>query len=448
MASFKALLTALVDLAKRWPGLIALFGFVSGAASYLLVERSESLAQVIAIVMLVSWVWLVLENWLRAGFLQRFGLDMPPALMHYVTQMVHQESLFFVLPFFLAVTSWDHGQAIFTALLVLCALISVIDPLYYKQLAPRRSLFVAFHALALFAVLLVALPLILHLTTAQSLALALLMSMVFSLPSLLHLLDNRRWWRLPLMALMLTALAAGLWQARAWVPPAALQLTGISLSLKIDRQMRTPGASLEQITAATLKENGLFAWTAVRAPRGLREKIHHAWFHNGREVDRITVDIRGGRTEGYRAWTHKSNFPRDPAGKWQVRVVTDSGQLIGLARFSVAGESVAGGIVAGDSVTGGNDTGRNVAAESDIPVTDTIGDSNPEKPPAESSVVTGDAPSPGSPAEEPAEIPAQTNQPAPELKTDSFPAPERSPSEDTAEEIEIPDGQAPDGTSP
>ncbi|HAO25090.1 MAG TPA: DUF2914 domain-containing protein, partial [Methylophaga sp.] len=135
MATLKSLLFSLIELAKRWPGLIAAFGFISGVASYFLVERKESLAQVIAIVMLVSWVFLVLENWLRESFKNRFGLNIPPALMHYVTQLVHQESLFFALPFFLAVTTWNHTQAGFTGLLVLCALISVIDPLYYKQLA-------------------------------------------------------------------------------------------------------------------------------------------------------------------------------------------------------------------------------------------------------------------------------------------------------------------------
>ena len=29
------------------------------------------------------------------------------------------------------------------------------------------------------------------------------------------------------------------------------------------------------------------------------------------------------------------NFPEDPVGKWQVKVVTDSGQLIGIKRFTV-----------------------------------------------------------------------------------------------------------------
>lgn len=335
MVTLKSFLLALIELAKRWPWLIAAVGFASGVASYFLVERKESLAQVIAVVMLVSWVFLVMENWLRESFKNRFGLNIPPALMHYLTQLVHQESLFFALPFFLAVTTWNHTQAGFTGLLILCALISVIDPLYYKQLAPRRSLFVIFHALALFAVLLVALPILLQLTTGQSLAVALIVSLLFSLPSLVKFVANGSWWRRPLMLVMLAVLATGLWQAPSLVPPASLRLTEFNLVRQVDREQRTHGINIQQIDAASLQQEGLYAWTAIRAPRGLQEKIHHLWMHNGKQVDRITLNIEGGSEQGYRAWTQKLNFPSDPVGKWQVRVVTDSGQLIGIKRFTV-----------------------------------------------------------------------------------------------------------------
>ena len=53
-------------------------------------------------------------------------------------------------------------------------------------------------------------------------------------------------------------------------------------------------------------------------------------------MERIALDITGGREQGYRAWTHKMNFPADPVGKWQVQVVTESGQLIGLTKFTVS----------------------------------------------------------------------------------------------------------------
>ncbi|MEG1343779.1 MAG: DUF5924 family protein, partial [Pseudomonas sp.] len=50
----------LIELIKRYPGVIALGGFISGIASFILVDRQEGLASWIAIVMLISWIWLML----------------------------------------------------------------------------------------------------------------------------------------------------------------------------------------------------------------------------------------------------------------------------------------------------------------------------------------------------------------------------------------------------
>lgn len=336
MAILKSLPGRVVTLFENYPGLMAVLAFASGVASYVLVEGRETFAQVIAALMLASWLLLVLEKWLRAGFRQRFKLDMPPTILRFGTQMVHQESLFFALPFFLAATTWNSVQALFTSLLIVCALVSVIDPLYYKQLAPRRALYVLFHSLTLFAVLMVALPLIFQLNTRQSLQLSLLIAFVFSLPSLGNVFANGGRWRVPMITLLLLVMAGGLWLLRSWVPPAVLELRGMSLSPQLDREQRSPGPPLVEIGAAALLEEGLYAWTSVHAPRGLRDQIHHVWMHDGSVVDRITLDIEGVSDSGYRAWTHKLSFPADPSGRWQVRVVTDSGQLIGVTRFVVA----------------------------------------------------------------------------------------------------------------
>ena len=102
-------------------------------------------------------------------------------------------------------------------------------------------------------------------------------------------------------------------------------------------QDRTPGDSLEDISVAQVRSNGLYAYTAINAPRGLDERIYHVWQFNGKELDRIALDIHGGRKEGYRAWSHKQNFPGDPVGRWQVRVLTEDGQVIGVLRFNVTG---------------------------------------------------------------------------------------------------------------
>ncbi|NMY14370.1 DUF2914 domain-containing protein [Pseudomonas sp. WS 5019] len=325
----------LIALLRRYPGLVALFGFCSGVASFLLVDRQAHLAKVLGVVLLVSWVWLILENLLRERIARRFGFELPLPLLRYGTQMIHQESLFFVLPFFFITTTWNSGQLLFSGLLAIAALASITDPIYYRWLAPRRWLLLIFHSLALFAVMLTALPIIFHLSTPQTYRIALLIATLLALPSLPGLIGFTGWRRIVLLAALPLAMASAGWLARAWVPPATLWLTEVAISDHFDGEQRTPGESLQQISPAQLHDGGLYAYTSINAPRGLNERIYHVWQHNGREVDRIALDINGGRKEGYRAWTHKLNFPASPEGRWQVRVVTEAGQMIGVLRFDV-----------------------------------------------------------------------------------------------------------------
>ena len=333
MPNLTLLIQRVLELMKRYPGVIALGGFISGVGSFILVDRQQGMASWIAIIMLVSWLWLMLENSFTQLFSKVFKREIPEPLLRYATQMIHQESLFFVLPFFFVTTTWNSSQAIFTGLLGAAALVSITDPLYYKWLAPKRSLFLALHTLTLFAALLTALPIILHLTTAESYKLALGVAMALSIPSLavsLPLRSVKGW----LMLLGVTAaIGCAGWFLRSWVPPATLWMTEVAISTQL--QDRTPGDDLKEVSASQLRSSGLYAYTAINAPRGLDERIYHVWQFNGKEVDRIALDIHGGRKEGYRAWTHKQNFPGNPAGKWQVRVLTEDGQLIGVLRFEI-----------------------------------------------------------------------------------------------------------------
>ncbi|MFL6532167.1 MAG: DUF5924 family protein [Pseudomonas sp.] len=333
MPNLTHLIQRILELMKRYPGVIALGGFISGVGSFMLVDRQQSLATWITIIMLVSWLWLMLENTLTRLFTKVFKREIPQPLLRYATQMIHQESLFFVLPFFFITTTWNSSQLVFTGLLTIAALISIIDPLYYKWLAPRRWAFLALHTLTLFAALLTALPVIVHLTTDQSFKLALGIAMLLSFPSLASIFPIRTVRNaLAILCITLGIGAAG-WVLRSWVPPATLWMTEVAISTQVED--RTPGASLKQVSAAQIRSNGLYAYTAINAPRGLDERIYHVWQFDGKEVDRIALDIHGGRKEGYRAWTHKQNFPDNPTGNWQVRVLTENGQMIGVLRFEV-----------------------------------------------------------------------------------------------------------------
>ncbi|GHB07110.1 DUF5924 family protein [Salinicola rhizosphaerae] len=315
-----------------WPPI----AFVLGLLGFFLVNRQQWLGAVLAVGLLLTWVLLIAES-LVSKWLSRQGRDsgLPRAVATFIAQMVHQETLFFSLPFFLATTIWTSGQALFTGLLIVCAILAILDPLYFGLSNRHRWLYFLLHALCMFVVMLVTLPIMLSLTTGQSLLLSILAMMFFSLPSVIGLLRPSGLVRWLAMIGLLVVLGGTAWIGRTWIPPATLWLSGSALSPAFDTQARTPSGRMT-LTPQQLTSRGLYVYTAIRAPRGLREKIYHVWRHDGEAVERIALIIHGGRDQGYRAWTHKQNFSGDVAGRWQVDVMTATGQRIGSVRFTVA----------------------------------------------------------------------------------------------------------------
>ncbi|MGR4067556.1 DUF5924 family protein [Billgrantia sp. C5P2] len=335
MQRFQQRLERFVEQVRPWSWLWPPLAFAAGVGSFFLVERQQWLGAVLALSMLLAWALLLSESLIGRLLARRGHPSLPRGVTTFIAQMVHQETLFFCLPFVLATTVWASGQGLFALLVLGMAVFSILDPFYYKLAERARWLYFAFHAQCVFLVVLVIMPLMLQLTTGQSLRLALACMLVFSLPSLLQLLRPMtiRRWTIVLVTLPLLTLLA--WTGRAWVPPANLWISASALSPAFDVAKRSPeGSAL--LTPDTLGSQGLYAYTAIRAPRGLREEVVHEWRHEGELVDRIPLTIHGGRQEGYRAWTHKLNFPTDPAGRWRIDVMTDSGQRIGVLRFQVA----------------------------------------------------------------------------------------------------------------
>lgn len=330
----------LAERVRPWSWLWPPVAFLAGAGSFFLVERQQWLGAMLALSMLLTWILLLSESLIGRVLARRGYPTLPRGVTTFIAQMVHQETLFFTLPFLLATTVWTSGQAFFTLSMVALAILSILDPLYYRLAERNRGLYFAFHAQCVFLVVLVTLPTLLHLTTGQSLLLALAATVIFSLPSLLHLLRPMTLPRWLLMLALLPLLAGVAWAGRSWVPPASLWISGSALSPGFDVEARSPQGQL-RLTPDALADNGLYAYTAIHAPRGLREDIVHEWRHDGELIDRIPLEIQGGRAEGYRAWTHKRNVPEQSAGRWRIDVMTASGQRIGVLRFRVATDTEA-----------------------------------------------------------------------------------------------------------
>lgn len=327
--------TRLAALWARYKPLVALGSFLAGVASLLLIQRQEKVAQTLVILLPLSWLAALSEPyWMRLAERGRW-LRYSPALLRYLLQALHQESFFFTLPFFLATTTWTSTQPLFVLLLAAFSLVSMIDPLYFGRVVVSRPLLWSFHAAAGFTTVLTAAPMLWQITTATSLWLAIGAAALLSLPAFAAALPCGRWLRWPAALAGALLLAGTLSALRFAIPPSTLRVYDAHATQTLDVERRSAGPSVERLGADALRDGGLYVWTPIHAPRGVEERIVHQWWHEGRLIDSIPIEIRGSRESGYRTWTHKTAFPPDPRGRWEVRVVTQSDQLIGVVRFRV-----------------------------------------------------------------------------------------------------------------
>jgi hypothetical protein len=323
---------------KRYGWLVAIFSFGLGLASFLLIERQEKVAQGLIILLPLSWLAMLAEDALERWEKARNKMRMSPlVLLRIGVQQVHQESFFFTLPFFLATTNWRTPQCVFTSLLIVAGLLSMVDPLYHHRLAPRRWAYFGFHALSVFITVLTAGPMLWQMTTTQSLQLAGVCMALLSIPAAARALEpgTRKLWHWPLIISACTTLGMATWIFRWAIPPSTLWVNQARVSYTVDAATREPGEAAKAVLAGDVQSHGLYAWTAIRAPRGLHEEVVHRWMQNGHEVDRIPLQIAGGRKEGYRAWSYKHGFPADARGDWDIQVITEGGQLIGVIKLTI-----------------------------------------------------------------------------------------------------------------
>ena len=106
------------------------------------------------------------------------------------------------------------------------------------------------------------------------------------------------------------------------------------MALSFSRSERKPLVKGEVFTSEEVAQ-GLYAYTAIKAPLGLGQDVYHYWFHDGEQVDRIPLKVYGGRESGFRTWSHKRHIPVPSQGRWRVEVRTEDNQIIGVMRFYI-----------------------------------------------------------------------------------------------------------------
>jgi hypothetical protein len=253
----------------------------------------------------------------------------------YTIQTLSHGLLLFILPGYYASTTLTSVNAWFFLLLVGIVLLTTIDVWYRVVILPSSWGRHAVLFLSLFAALNIALPLV-----GIPPVLALLGSGGLSAVALTPSFRRRgivSWNGAWLCAGVFAALVVtALWWLSAAIPPAPLHLARATLARSV-KNLEPVDPVSHAVSVTDLRQSGgLVAYTAVYAPAGLRQPIAHVWTKEGVPVTTIPLSpVRGGRAEGFRTYSRKSDFRSDAAGRWAVDVVTGSGQLIGRLRFTI-----------------------------------------------------------------------------------------------------------------
>jgi hypothetical protein len=168
-----SLLRRLLRLARRFPWLLPALSFAAGWLGFLLVQRGQEVARIIALLALLGWFWLLLEPWVRRR-LERRRQRVGNFVVNFITQSLQQELLFFSLPFLIGSTQRDAGQIAFTGLVGVAAVLSTIDPVYERVIATRAARRMSFHAYCSWIAALVVLPMVLLVPVERALPISLL----------------------------------------------------------------------------------------------------------------------------------------------------------------------------------------------------------------------------------------------------------------------------------
>lgn len=278
----------------------------------------------------ISFIWL--SSLLLPKLLQLRSV--PPSwaprlrlVVNFFNKNLYQQMLFFVLPIYYASATVGSRNVIFVLLVGLSAVLSTLDVIYDRHLSANRYLNAGFFAFNLFALINVMLPILWSvsntMTTRVSGVLAFLGFVTLGYPVAQSFI------RQAALALGAGVLFFALVElGRPFIPPAPLRIASVVFGTSFDGESLRMLAPITELKADAAGQ--LYGLTAIRAPLGLREKLRHRWFENGKLVCASALyDVVGGRTEGFRLWT-SCTFGR-VASSTNVRLdlETEGEQLVG-----------------------------------------------------------------------------------------------------------------------
>jgi len=298
----------------------------------------------------LPWVVLFLAlTWASTLFFSRFALggESPRArfakgFVSYVTRVMYQETLFFMLPFYFYSTTFPSWNCAYVVLLAGLAVLSCFDMLFDRLLRTSRPFAAAFFFIVTYSALQFFLPLVLHVRIHNGAYLAAGLAFFASLPVAYSWQELSEGRRLVLIFLALVGIVGVLKVARVLLPPVPLRLVGLSFASKIDPKTLALGGEVEGTASiGELTEGALCVRATVFSPGRLPVRIRFRFLLDGHVLKTSRTLSLTAHSRGFRVWdalgAGRNGFQ---PGVYRVEVWTGEGQLVGRGRITLTGAAV------------------------------------------------------------------------------------------------------------
>lgn len=293
----------------------------------------------------IRWVVLFLAlTWASTLFFSRFSsrekwarLRLAQGFVSYLTRVMYQETLFFLLPFYFYSASFPSWNATYVVLLAGLAVFSSFDIPFDRALRGSRAFALGFFTLVAFSAFIFFFPLFFKVRTHVGLYLAATLSFFVALP-LGWQGKARRLGRQIVAVVFTLALVLGLVRLlRPAIPPVPLRLAKLRFTIQLDpRTLRATQEFERTIPLPRLKGDRLYVVATIFSPVPLPTSLVVRWKAGGRILRSSRPMEVLAHSRGFRVWDAVSlvRFPLTP-GRYAVEIWTAEGQLVGRVPFKV-----------------------------------------------------------------------------------------------------------------
>lgn len=285
----------------------------------------------------VPWVVVFLGlTWLSTLFFGRSARkEWEPTLgsevSSYLTRSLYQETLFFLLPFYVYSTVLRSPNVLFVGLLGALAILSCLDLVFDRWLRTRPVFGLVFFATVAFAAINLLLPILFSLPTRFATPVAALAAVGSSIPLALQGEGRTRRQTAGLAGASVVILAVAV-AVPALIPPVPLRLQEASFGTEIDPSTMGLSGTVETGDPAAMLDDRLVLLAHVFAPAALPTRVRLEWRQDGRTV-RTSREVEIVAHEaGFRVWDALTEEVTSLApGRYEVVLRTAAGRWFGRA---------------------------------------------------------------------------------------------------------------------